>query len=202
MKRPFIIGLTGGIGSGKSTVARIFTSLGFIWYQADQVAKQLYHTDQNLRRSLEETFGKQVYRNDQIDREYLAQIVFRDKDALEKLNKLVHPAVKRHFDDFKIANHQSIIVREAAILFESGSNEDCDLTITVSCPEETRIERVQKRDGLTREAILERLKNQMTDIERAEKADEELTNDGQTLLIPQVTSILTRHGVIWSMQTH
>jgi dephospho-CoA kinase len=198
VKRPFIIGLTGGIGSGKSTVARIFVSLGCDWYQADQVAKELYETDIVLRRAMEDTFGDQVYTDNKLDRGYLAKIVFEDKDALNKLNQLIHPAVKRHFEKFALEHPKSIIVREAAILFESGSDKDCDLIVTVRCPEDIRIARVQKRDGLSADDILKRIKNQMTDEQRAEKSDEEIINDGKSLLIPQVVELLKRRGIIWS----
>jgi dephospho-CoA kinase len=198
VKRPFIIGLTGGIGSGKSTVAKILVSLGCDWYQADQVAKELYETDIILRRAMEDTFGDQVYNDNKLDRGYLAKIVFDDKKALNKLNQLIHPAVKRHFEKFALDHPQSIIVREAAILFESGSDKDCDLIVTVGCQEDIRIARVQKRDGLSADEILKRIKNQMTDEQRAEKSDEEIVNDGRALLIPQVVALLKRRGIILS----
>lgn len=194
--------MTGGIGSGKSTVAKILVSIGFCWYQADQVAKELYETDIALRRALEDTFGEQVYSDNKLDRGFLAKIVFEDTNALNKLNQLVHPAVKRHFEKFAQEHSQCIIVREAAILFESGSDKDCDLIVTVACPEDTRIARVQKRDRLSVDEITKRIKSQMTDPQRAEKSDEEIINDGQVLLIPQVVELLERHGVIWSKQIH
>lgn len=196
VKTPFIIGLTGGIGSGKSTVVKIFECFGFAIYHSDTAAKEVYDTDETVRRALIQHFGPSVFQDGVLNRQYLAQRVFKNEDELRQLNQIVHPAVRRHFESFILRTDSKIIVREAAILFESGSHADCQLTITVNCPTNTRLTRVQLRDHLTQEEILARMSNQLTDEQRSERADETIINDGILLVVPQVLAILRKYHLI------
>ena len=155
-----IIGLTGGIGSGKTTIAQYFKSLGVPVYIADDEAKKLLDNSV-VKKKVKEIFGEFVFKNNTISKEKLASIVFQNPQKLSELNAIIHPVVKEHFQLW-VAKHQNepILIKEAAILFESGSNQDCDKIITVIAPLETRIQRVISRDQTSKEAILNRIKNQ------------------------------------------
>lgn len=162
-KKTKIIGLTGGIGSGKTTIALYFASLGVPVYIADLEAKKLMETPLIIN-EIKNIFGAEVVDGNVLKREKIAQIVFNDKTKLEQLNAVIHPAVKRHFEKWILSHkEQPFIIKEAAILFESGSYKDCDAVILVCVPEEIRIERVMKRDHIDREKVLERIKNQWND---------------------------------------
>ncbi len=166
-----IIGLTGGIGSGKTTIAQYFKSLGVPVYIADDEAKKLLDNSV-VKKKVKEIFGEFVFKNNTISKEKLASIVFQNPQKLSELNAIIHPVVKEHFQLW-VAKHQNepILIKEAAILFESGSNQDCDKIITVIAPLETRIQRVISRDQTSKEAILNRIKNQWTDEMRMAKSD-------------------------------
>lgn len=166
-----IIGLTGGIGSGKTTIAQYFKSLGVPVYIADDEAKKLLDNP-NIQNKIKAIFDEFVFENNTISKEKLASIVFQNPQKLSELNAIIHPAVKEHFQLW-VANHQNepMVIKEAAILFESGSNQDCDKIITVVAPLETRIQRVISRDKTSKEAILNRIKNQWTDEMRMAKSD-------------------------------
>lgn len=166
-----IIGLTGGIGSGKTTIANYFKSLGVPVYIADDAAKQVMEFPEIIA-EIKNTFGANVFENEKLNRQKLADIVFNNPEQLQKLNAIVHPAVKKHFESW-LSEHSSfpIIIKEAAILFESGSYKDCDLIITVNAPLETRIKRVMDRDNANESAILKRVNNQWTDEMRSSKSD-------------------------------
>lgn len=166
-----IIGLTGGIGSGKTTIANYFHSLGIPIYIADDEARKLMQSPQILE-AIKNTFGTSVFENEVLNREKLAKIVFNEPEKLEKLNGIVHPAVKNHFKDWLNQNKTiPFIIYEAAILFESGSYKNCDFIITVTAPVETRIQRVLDRDKTSRELILKRMDAQWTDQQRISKSD-------------------------------
>lgn len=184
-----IIGLTGGIGSGKSLIARIFHLMSFPVYNADDEAKKLYLTDPDLRSGVIELFGEQAFANGSLNRTYLAQIVFHDQQKLEQLNALVHPAVRRHFAQWLEQQDAAFVIREAAILFESGSYKDCHQVITVAALEEVRIHRVKTRDDASISDIKARINKQWSDQQRREKADFEIVNDDKTLVLPQVEQI-------------
>ncbi len=171
-----IIGLTGGIGSGKSTIAKMIEDKGFPVYVADVEAKKVMELS-TVTAKIQEVFGNEIIDDGKIVREKLAAIVFNEPDKLKKLNAIVHPEVKNHFTNW-VANNQKhpLIFKEAAILFESGSYKDCDAVISVIAPLETRIERVIKRDTTTREKVLERIKNQISDEERIAKSNYTITN--------------------------
>lgn len=190
-KKTRIIGLTGGIGSGKTAVAHYMQSKGIPVYISDLEAKKVMEFPEIIN-EISKTFGADLIANDNsLDREKLASIVFNAPDKLKQLNAIVHPAVKKHFENWILQNQKSpIIVKEAAILFESGSYKDCDLIITVSAPLETRIERVLKRDKTTKEKILQRINNQLSDEERISRSQFVIKNENFDDTKKQVDEIL------------
>jgi dephospho-CoA kinase len=187
-----IIGLTGGIGSGKTMVAEYFKSLGIPVYIADKEARQLM-TSENIINALSNEFGKEILENGILNREKLAQLVFNNPKKLQKLNSIVHPEVKKHFDIW-VEKHKNypFIVKEAAILFESGSYKYCDTIITVTVPLETRIQRVLKRDKTDRESVLKRIENQWTDEQRIAKSNYVIHNLSVESTKKQVDEILKK----------
>lgn len=184
------VGITGGIGSGKSTVCRFFQALGVPVYNADDRAKFLMNTDAALIARIQTLLGPDAYRDGQLDRAYIAEKVFKDKSLLGQLNAIVHPAVfldsiaffEKHKDD-------PYVLYEAAILFESGNYKAMDKVILVYAPEELRIRRTMERDGLSREAVLERMRQQMPEAEKRKLADLIIENDGSQTLSEQVLTI-------------
>lgn len=190
MVKTKIIGLTGGIGSGKTTIANYIHSKGIPVYISDSEAKKVMELPEIINK-INSTFNEDITTNKVLDREKLAAIVFSKPDKLKQLNAIVHPAVKVHFDNW-VAQHQNhpIIVKEAAILFESGSYKDCDAVISVIVPLETRIERVIKRDTTTKEKVLQRIKNQLSDEERIEKSDYIINNESLEEAKKQTDQIL------------
>mgnify|MGYP000430426537 CR=1 FL=1 len=157
-----VVGLTGGIGSGKSTILKMFSEFENIAvYIADEEAKKLMNSSNKIKSQLINEFGKETYVNNQLNREYLANIVFKDKEKLTLLNTIVHPVVNEHLQSFINQNSEKeYILYENAILFENGSNAICNKIITVTAPENIRIERVLKRDNSNIEAVKNRIKNQ------------------------------------------
>lgn len=164
------IGLTGGIGSGKTTVARIFESLGVPVYYADDRARRLQNEDP-IRSQISKLFGEQVYSENKLQRQVLAQIVFNDASKLAALNAIVHPAVQLDFSRWLSEQTSRYILKEAAIIFEIGSHKQYDKVILVTAPEKTRIERVTQRDRVDTEAVLARMSKQMSDQEKIPLAD-------------------------------
>ena len=165
------IGLTGGIGSGKTTIAQWFQEKGIPVYNSDFEAKKLMNENEDLIQQLIELFGDETYKNGEYNRSYVASKVFNDKELLNQLNAIVHPAVFKHFDEWLDNQNSSFVVKEAAILFESGSYKDCDYIISVIADEEIRIKRVAKRDQLNEDQIRNRMKSQWNDQQRIEKSD-------------------------------
>ncbi|GAA4768316.1 MULTISPECIES: dephospho-CoA kinase [Flavobacterium] len=185
-----IIGLTGGIGSGKTTIARLFEAEGIPVYISDDEAKKIMLRPITVEKVRQE-FGDLVIDNGQIDRKALSEIVFNNPEQLKKLNSIVHPLVKKHFDEWvKQNSHHPFVVKEAAILFESGSYKYCDKVITVTASEETRIERVVKRDHVKPEEVLQRIKNQIPEKERLERSNFIIYNEYKTLAKEQFLQIL------------
>ena len=171
-----IIGLTGGIGSGKTTIANYFKSLGIPVNIADDEAKKVMQLPE-IHSQIKLEFGKNVFENDLINTSKLAKLVFNNPEKLKKLNKIVHPAVKKHFDNWVLQHKESpLVIKEAAILFESGSYQYCDKIITVVAPIETRIKRVMERDQTSRENVLDRINSQWTDDQKTSKSDFVITN--------------------------
>lgn len=185
-----IIGLTGGIGSGKTTIARLFEAEGIPVYIADDEAKKIMLNPITVEKVKRE-FGDKIIQNNQIDRKALSEIVFNNAEQLKKLNSIVHPLVKKHFDDWVTQNsNHPFVVKEAAILFESGSYKYCDKVITVTASEETRIDRVVKRDNVKRDEVLQRIKNQISEQERIERSDFVIYNESLDLAKEQFLQIL------------
>ncbi len=186
------IGLTGGIGSGKSTVAKIFEVLGVPVYYADEAARQIMNSDKQLKAALVKNFGEKAYRGDELDRAYLASVVFADKQKLELLNSLTHPATIRDANRWMLEQTSSYIIKEAALLFESGANKYLDLVIGVSAPAELRIERTMQRDKVSRDEVLQRMSRQMEEESKMNLCDFVIMNDEQQLLTPQVLQLHER----------
>lgn len=185
-----VIGITGGIGSGKSTIARVFISMGFPVYNSDIRAKELINSQTELKEAIKQVFGQNIYTEQGLDRKKMAKIVFNNPEELKKLNQLVHPAVGKDFDEWKNRQTSGFVLKEAAILFETGIYKSLDKIILVTCDKEIRIARVMQRDSETREAILARMDNQWSDKKKTELADFVIDNSGKTLVIPQIISII------------
>ncbi|MEQ1746394.1 MAG: dephospho-CoA kinase [Saprospiraceae bacterium] len=187
------VGITGGIGSGKTTVCRIFEVLGVPVYDADRWAKWLMANDPEVRAALVALFGPEAYRPDgSYDRARMAGIVFSDPEKLAALNAAVHPAVERHsraWHDQQVQAGCAYTLKEAALLVESGSHRHLDALIVVTAPEEVRVRRVMERDGLSEVAVLARLRSQMPEADKAALADFRIVNDGRHLLVPQVWAV-------------
>lgn len=180
------VGLTGGIGSGKSTVAKIFEVLGIPVYYADAATKKIMNTDRRLKAELIKHFGEQAYTNNELNRAYIASIVFADPEKLALLNSLTHPATIRDANHWMEKQSAPYVIKEAALLFESGADQHLDHIIGVSSPEELRIRRVMERDKAPREEVLGRLRRQMPEEEKISRCDSVILNDESELLIPQV----------------
>jgi len=192
-ERHIKVGITGGIGAGKSTVCKIFEQLGVPIYYADVRAKELMQESNTLRENIRQAFGWDAYdKKGILNRPYLAKIVFNDPRQLQILNQIVHPAV---FDDYhswvsQRANHGNpYSIKEAALLIESGSYKELDQIIVVTCPIDLRIERIMKRDHIRREEVLKRMENQLSDKERLDKTDHVLQNGTDSSLIKQVLEL-------------
>jgi dephospho-CoA kinase len=195
------VGITGGIGSGKSTVCRVFRLLGAPVFEADEVAKRLTDTNPEIKSGLIRLFGKEIYTEDGgIDRKKLAGIVFNNDFHLAKINELVHPVVRNEFRKWAELQNTPYVIHEAAILFESGFYKMMDFTILVTAPENQRIERVVKRNGISAEQVKERIAKQWPDDEKRKLAGIEIKNDNKHLIIPQIIEIdkrLKEYGKIW-----
>ncbi len=165
-----IVGLTGGIGSGKSTVAKFFYEFDIPIFIADTEAKKLMNEDTNLKASLTELLGKKAYSEGKLNRKYVASLVFDNKELLSKMNTLVHPAVRNHFKKWVRKQSGPYCIYEAAILFETGGEEECDATILVTAPKEVRIARILKRDNTTISEIEARMANQWSDDDKRKLA--------------------------------
>ena len=188
-----IIGLTGGIGSGKSSVAQLFISKGIPVYIADVEAKKLMDSKKIIEK-IRKVFGKEIFDEEKINRIKLAAIVFNDPDKLAQLNAIVHPAVREHFVKW-VSKHQDFpfIIKEVAILFETGGEKYCDKVITVVAPTQLRLERVMKRDNTKEEAVIARMNNQWTDEQRILKSDfviENIDFEETKLRVEEVLKVL------------
>lgn len=165
-----IVGLTGGIGSGKTTIAGFFKELGVPVYHSDDEAKKLMHTPV-VREKVEKLFGSQAYINDILNRKFISDQVFENKDLLHRLNAIVHPAVRKNFEEWVAAQNAKYVIQEVAILFENDLQKKFDFTILVTAPEDTRIERVMKRENVKKSAVLARIANQWSDEKKRPLAD-------------------------------
>ena len=194
------VGITGGIGSGKSTVCEIFKILGVPVFEADKVAKNLMNENIVIRQNLVEWFGNEIYSENQLNRKLLAEHIFNDNNLLTKVNSLVHPIVREEFEKWKNKQETVYSVYEAAILFESGFYKLMDFTVLITAPEQIRINRVMKRDNLSQDQVVARINNQWTDDKKRKLATTVIINDNKNLIIPQIIEIdkkLKRDGKMW-----
>lgn len=189
------VGITGGIGSGKSTVCKVFELLGIPVYYADLEAKQILDNNEEVKQEILNFFGIEVLNSEgKIDRKKLASFVFNNKEKLEKLNSIIHPVVRAHFENWLILHSsEKYILEEVAILFESGAYKGVDKVISVIAPMELKINRAMQRDNIPRAQIEERISNQISDDEKIKRSQFVIHNDEQQLLIPQILNI---HGQI------
>lgn len=185
------VGLTGGIGSGKSTAAKIFEILGAPVYYADEAAKKILQEDEQLIRSIKKAFGTESYVNGMYNRPYISGIVFKDPKKLALLNSLVHPATIADAEKWMSRQTFPYSIKEAALIFESGSDRGLDKVIGVYAPQELRIARVLSRDAISADEVMARINRQMNEEEKMKRCDFVLQNDEKNLLIPQVVSLHT-----------
>ena len=184
-----IVGLTGGIGSGKSTVLKQFEFLGIKTYNADKAAKNLINSDEALIKSIKNLFGDNIYDNNVLDTLKLSKIVFQDSNKLELLNSIIHPAVAKDFESFIKTNHGDYIVKEVAIIFETNTEDNYDKIILVRAPIEDRIKRVILRDNITKDDVIRRVNNQIDDSIIINKCDYVIDNNNLMELKEKVTNI-------------
>jgi len=185
-----IVGLTGGIGSGKSTIAEYIHSKGVPVYIADDQARKIMDNPEIVNK-VRSIFDENVVENEKLNRKKIAELVFSSPNLLKKLNEIIHPAVKENFDKWLKDNEKSsFVVKEAAILFESGSYKDCDKIILVTAPQDIRIERVMQRDNVSREQVVDRMKNQWSDEKKAEFSDYIIDNTDLAVSLKEVDFIL------------
>ena len=166
-----LVGLTGGIGSGKSTVINYFKELGITCYQADDEAKKLMNSDKGLIKKIKNSFGDSIYINSRLDRKKLSAIVFTDKQKLELLNSIVHPYVTRHFENYCKGLEDIYIIKEVAIIFEIGTQNKFDKIILVRAPKEDRVKRIINRDKCNRQDAINRINNQIADDDKIDQCD-------------------------------
>lgn len=183
------IGITGGIGSGKTYISKVFTSLGIPVFNADVESKKLMITSKKLMDLVKSEFGENIYVNGNLNKEKLASIVFYDKSKLQKLNSLVHPIVKAEFEHWCTKQTSPYVIKEAAILFESKANIGLDAVICVSAPLELRIKRSMERDNSTEKEIKNRIENQISQEEKENLSDYIIVNDEKEMLLSQIIKL-------------
>jgi len=183
------VGLTGGIGSGKSTVAKVFELLNVPVYYADAASKRLYHTDKELIANIKHHFGEEMYTGEQLNRSRLAALVFNNPEQLNLLNRLVHPPTIKDAESWMARQTAPYIIKEAALLFESGSVSGLDYVIGVYAPVHLRIKRTMDRDGVSREEVQARMTRQIDEDIKMRLCDFVITNNEQELVIPQILKL-------------
>lgn len=189
MANPLKIGITGGIGSGKTTITELFKHLGIPIYLADERAKWLMHNNFDIINKVSELFSPMAYINGELNRPHIAAMAFTNKKLIKQLNEIVHPAVANDFKEWVSNQTTPYIIKEAALLFESGSYLDLDAIVTVAAPLEVRVQRTIKRDNISREAVMNRIKNQLPDEVKSSAADYVINNNGNLALLPQVLQL-------------
>lgn len=192
MKVQRIVGVTGGIGAGKSVVCRIFRAMGYPVFYSDQVAKEILNEDKSVRQAIINLFGTEAYIDGGYHRQYIAQQVFQDNQLLSQLNQIVHPAVRNAFAIWQDQQNAPILLNEAAILFETGMYKNYDAMILVTAPVDIRIKRVMNRDQVTAEEVKKRMEKQWPDEKKQALADYIIVNDGVEMLIPQVIEVVSK----------
>lgn len=184
------IGVTGGIGSGKSLVCEMFQLLGVPVYNADEQAKKLINSDPQIIDTLTKKYGSDIYSKGVIDKKRLAGIIFNNKEELKFVNETIHPRVFAHFDEWlELNHHHKYIIKEAALLFESGSYKDLDKVILVAAPEEIKIKRVVERDKTNEKAVKKIIESQMSENEKQQKSNYIINNDNTVLIIPHILEL-------------
>jgi len=183
------LGVTGGIGSGKTTVCKVFSVLGIPVFSADDEAKKIQESDRDLQLKINSFAGRDLFPDGKLDRAGLARLIFSDKELLEKVNSVVHPAVFRSFREWAVNQNSPYSIMEAAILFESGAFKMMDRIVTVVTPIEERIERLVKSKRLSREQVIERIKNQIDDESRISRSDFVIFNSENEMIIPAILGI-------------
>ncbi len=183
------LGITGGIGSGKTSVCRVFGILGIPVFSADPEAQEIMNSDESVIRGINEIAQKNLYPAGRLDRMQLAELIFKDPDVLKKVNALVHPVVFEHFNQWALNQDTPYVIMEAAILFESGAANLVDRVATVFAPVEERIARVTRRNKLTREQVIDRIRNQMDDETRIKMSDYVINNSENDMIIPVILKI-------------
>jgi len=184
------VGITGGIGSGKSIVCKVFMHLGVPVFHSDKYAREIINNNEEVKDSILKTFGRSIFNKNIINRTALANIVFSDPKSLKALNTLIHPVVSKEFENWlQDKQKYKYILKEAAILIESGSYKSLNKVICITCPEEERIRRVVKRDNISRENVVKRINMQMSDKEKSKLSDFIINNDGGTTILPQIINI-------------
>jgi dephospho-CoA kinase len=187
-----IIGITGGIGSGKSIISKLLRTMEYPVYDSDSEAKKIMHSDPQVTHELRQAFGDSLFANGYLDTRCLARKVFSDTTQLRLLNSIVHPAVKRHFHLWTARQCNPIVFFESAILFESGFECETDKVILITAPLEERITRVMHRDRCTREQVMQRIDQQWTEEDKAQQSDFIIVNDGVHSIIKQTETIIAK----------
>ena len=184
-----IVGLTGGIGSGKSMVAKLFESLGCAAFNSDEAAKNVYYNPL-IKKQVIDLLGAESYKSDtEINKSYISSKIFSDTTLLHRLNEIIHPAVKKMFEEFVKNNSDKIIIKETALLFEVKIEKEVDKIILVTSPDKLRIERVMKRDGLSEQEVINKIKSQLPQEDKIKLADFVIKNDEEEFLITQVLEV-------------
>lgn len=188
--KPITIGLTGGIGAGKTVIARIFSTLGIPVFNSDEEGKRLLAEDQQIRQRVTEVFGERAYVQGRPDRKFLAEAIFADKEKRDRLNAIIHPAVHQSFSRFVGQNADApFIINEAAILIETGAYKNLDALILVTAPDDLRIARVRERDGVSSESVIQRMEAQWPQEKKRDYAEFVIDNDGKKPVLPAVLQI-------------
>lgn len=188
----FRVGITGGIGSGKSTVARVFEVMGIPVYNADNAARRLMNEDTEIREEIIKAFGENAYSGNQLNRRYIADVVFNNPSKLTLLNSITHPATIRDSERWMKQQTTPYALKEAALIFESGSAENLDFVIGVYTPEPLRILRIMQRDNITRDEVKARMDRQIAETIKMKLCDAVVVNDEQQMVIPQVLALHQR----------
>mgnify|MGYP000933671883 CR=1 FL=1 len=187
-----IVGLTGGIGSGKSMVSRILSLMGCAVFSSDEAAKQVYF-EEAVKKNVIALLGSDAYKSDcEIDRSYISSKIFSDTSLLQSLNGIIHPAVAQSFNAFVNTHPKAIIIKETALLFEAGIDKEVDMIVTVAADEEIRVERVMHRDGLSRNEVLKKIKSQLSQEEKIKKSHYVIYNNNNRSLIEQCAELIEK----------
>lgn len=186
------IGITGGIGAGKSMVGHVLEAMHFPVYYSDQESKKLVDSHPQIREDLQNLLGNEIYLDNTLNRVFLAEIIFKDAEIRQKVNAIIHPHVRLGFEKWATAQQSKLVFNEAAILFETGAYKMMDATILVTAPLEVKIQRVQLRDRITTEQVLERMSNQWTDHQKIPLTDFILVNDDVQPLLSQIEAVIEK----------